>query len=42
VTQFLNDLGAKEVNTQMKETRWWIGNYADDRKPFEKSVEAVS
>ena len=41
VTQFLNDLGAKEVSTQMKETGWWIGNYADDRKPFERTVETV-
>ena len=42
VTQFLNNLGAKEVSTQTKETGWWIGNYADERKPFEKTIEAVS
>ena len=42
VTQFLTNLGAKDVNTQMKETGWWIGSYADDKKPFQKSVEAVS
>jgi hypothetical protein len=42
VSQFLNGLGAKEVNTQIKETGWWIGSYADDKKPFQKQVEAVS
>ena len=42
VTQFLTGLGAIEVNTQMKETGWWIGNYADDKKPFETPIEAVS
>src|SRR6478609_6555104 len=35
VMQFLNGLGAIEVNAQMKETGWWIGNYADEKKPFE-------
>src|SRR6478735_4177407 len=42
VAEFLTNLGAKEVSTQVKETGWWIGNYADDRKPFERPVEAVS
>jgi hypothetical protein len=42
VSDFLNGLGAKEVNTQIKETGWWIGSYADDKKPFQKQVEAVS
>jgi len=43
VSQFLTDLGAKEVSTQMKETRWWIGTYDNDRKPFQtRQVEAVS
>ena len=41
VKQFLGGLGAKEISTQFKETRWWIGNYADDRKPFQK-VETVA
>ena len=42
VTQFLNDLGAKEVTTQMKETRWWLGSYDNNKKPFEsKQVEVV-
>jgi len=41
LSQFLTGLGAIEVNTQMKETGWWIGNYADDRKPFETPMEAV-
>src|SRR5438046_2244989 len=38
VSEFLTNLGAKEVSTQVKETGWWIGNYADDRKPFERPV----
>ena len=43
VSQFLTDLGAKEVSIQMKETRWWIGTYDNDRKPFQtRQVEAVS
>jgi hypothetical protein len=41
VKQFLAGLGAQEISTQYKETRWWIGNYADDRKPFQK-VETVA
>lgn len=41
VVQFLEGLGAKEVSVQQKETKWWIGNYADDRKPFQK-VETVA
>jgi hypothetical protein len=41
VQQFLAGLGAQEISTQFKETRWWIGNYADDRKPFQK-VETVA
>lgn len=43
IIQFLNDLGAKEVITQMKETRWWLGTYDNNKKPFEaRAVEAVS
>jgi hypothetical protein len=41
VKQFLSGLGAQEVSTQYKETRWWIGNYADSHKPFQK-VETVA
>lgn len=41
VQQFLAGLGAQQISTQYKETKWWIGNYADDRKPFQK-VETVA
>lgn len=40
VTQFLTDIGAKEVTTQMKETGWWIGRYDKETRPFGKTVEA--
>lgn len=39
--QFLEGLGAKEISTQIKETRWWLGSYATDEKPFQK-VETVA
>jgi len=42
VTEFLSSLGAKDVNTQYKETGWWIGRYDQEEKPFEKPVQAVS
>ncbi|HEU4471005.1 MAG TPA: DUF3341 domain-containing protein [Flavisolibacter sp.] len=42
VSQFLGSLGAKDINTQYKETGWWIGRYDQEEKPFEKPVEAVS
>ena len=41
VTRFLEGVGAKEISTQFKETRWWIGDYADNKKPFQK-VETVA
>lgn len=41
VKQFLAGLGAQEISTQFKETRWWLGRYDIDRKPFEK-VETVA
>jgi hypothetical protein len=41
VTRFLEGVGAQEVSTQLKETRWWIGNYADNKRPFER-VETVA
>ena len=42
VTEFLQGLGAKEVSVQYKETRWWIGTYDKETRPFGKPVEAVS
>lgn len=42
VTAFLNDIGAKDISVQYKETGWWLGRYDNDKRPFEKPVEAVS
>ena len=41
VTRFLSDLGATEVNTQYKETGWWIGSYDKDERPQPKTQEVV-
>lgn len=41
VKQYLEGLGAREISTQYKETRWWIGGYDSNKKPFEK-VETVA
>lgn len=38
---FLQSLGAKDVNVQIKETAWWLGRYDKDRKVFEKEPEVV-
>src|SRR6187402_2130872 len=32
VTNFLNQAGAKEVNTQIAEDGWWLGRYDKDQK----------
>ena len=37
VKQYLEGLGAREISTQYKETRWWIGGYDSNKKPFEKA-----
>ena len=42
VTDFLQNLGAKEVSTQYKETKWWYGTYDKEEKILGKPVEAVS
>ncbi|HYK57154.1 MAG TPA: DUF3341 domain-containing protein [Flavisolibacter sp.] len=42
VTQFLQNIGAVEVNTQFKETGWWIGRYDQEEKLYKTEVEAVS
>jgi hypothetical protein len=41
VRQFLGGLGAHDISTQFKETRWWLGGYGNNKKPFEK-VEPVA
>jgi hypothetical protein len=38
---FLQSLGAKDVNVQIKETGWWLGRYDKDKKIFEKQAEVV-
>jgi hypothetical protein len=38
VTNFLQSLGAIELNTQEAETGWWLGRYDRDTKPFEKKT----
>ena len=41
VIGFLNNLGAKDVEVQYKETEWWIGRYDKDTKRFDRKVEPV-
>jgi hypothetical protein len=41
VKGFLSGLGAHDINTQIKETRWWLGDYSNNKRPFEK-VETVA
>jgi len=41
VMAFLNNLGAKEVSVQYKETGWWLGRYDKDTKKFEKKQEKL-
>ena len=43
VIAFLQSTGAFDVNVQYKETRWWLGRYDKDTKPFEtKTAEVIS
>ena len=42
VTEFLQNMGAKEVSTQHKETGWWLGRYDKQEKLYKNEVEAVS
>jgi hypothetical protein len=42
VTQFLQTIGAIEVNTQHRETGWWIGRYDKEERLYKNQVEAVS
>src|SRR6187200_1119061 len=41
VRGFLAGLGAQDISTQVKETRWWLGDYGNNKRPFEK-VESVA
>jgi hypothetical protein len=36
VQQYLQSLGAADISVQMKETRWWLGRYDSNKKPFER------
>jgi hypothetical protein len=40
VTAFLTSIGAKEVNTQIAETGWWLGRYDKDQKLINDTVSA--
>lgn len=42
VSQFLGNIGAKEVFTRSVETGWWIGRYDRDDRPVTRTVEVVS
>lgn len=37
---FLQSVGAKDVSVEVRETRWWLGRYDKDVKPFHKEKEA--
>jgi hypothetical protein len=41
LVNFLQSLGAKEVQTVYKETGWWLGRYDKERKFFERTEEAL-
>ncbi|MFL5774153.1 MAG: DUF3341 domain-containing protein [Flavisolibacter sp.] len=40
-TQFLTDMGAKDVTIQRRETGWWLGRYDREEVPVVKTVEVV-
>jgi Protein of unknown function (DUF3341) len=42
VQQFLESLGAAEINTQYRETGWWMGRYDKETKLYSKKEEAIS
>ena len=42
VSQFLGNIGAKEVFTKSVETGWWIGRYDRDDRPSTRTAEVVS
>jgi hypothetical protein len=37
-TALLNDAGAIEINTQVAEAGWWLGNYDQQQKLYEEST----
>jgi hypothetical protein len=41
VINFLQSIGAKEINVQEAETGWWLGRYDKDKIPFEKKETAL-
>lgn len=41
VVNFLQSLGAKDVQVVYKETGWWLGRYDKERKIFEKREEVL-
>src|SRR5918911_402260 len=41
VSDYLQSLGAQDVSVQYRETRWWLGTYDTDTKPFEDKPEAI-
>ena len=38
---FLQSLGAKDVEVKYKETCWWLGRYDKEKKIFERTEEAL-
>ena len=42
VSQFLRDMGAKDVTVKAVETGWWIGRYDRDDRPTTATVELAS
>lgn len=40
-TALLNAVGAEEINTQIAETDWWLGSYAEDRKLYDDSMSVI-
>jgi len=42
VIDFLQSIGAKDVSTQYKETKWWLGTYDKEEKLLGKPIEAIS
>ena len=42
VINFLQSIGAQDVQVQYKETGWWLGRYDKDTKRFEKKKRSSS
>jgi len=41
VTTFLQNTGATEVTTQLKETGWWLGRYDKEQKLYDEKVKGT-